>query len=75
MKALLKKGNEPYLALIAYESTPLSNGYLPAELLKNRKLKMNVPGSREAQKPHVPDRKLVVDREEEQRRKQKVNFD
>ena len=41
----------------------------------NRKLRTHVPSSREAQKPHVPDWKLVVEREEEQRRKQKVNFD
>ena len=75
MKALLKKGDEQYLALLAYRSTPLSNGYLPAELLMNRKLRTNVPSSREARKPHVPDRKLVVEREEERRWKQKVNFD
>ena len=53
MKALLKKGDEPYLALLAYRSTPLSNGCLPAELLMNRKFRMNVASSREAQKPHV----------------------
>ena len=75
MKALLKKGDEPCLALLAYRSTPLSNGYSPAELLMNRKLRTNVPSSREARKPQVPDRKLVVEREEEQRRKQKANFD
>ena len=74
MKALLKKGDEPYLALVANRSTPLSNGYSPAELLTNRKLRTNVPGSSKARKPQVPDMKLVVEREEEQRRKQKVNF-
>ena len=36
---------------------------------------MNVPSSREAQKTYVSDRKLVIEREEEQRWKQKVNFD
>ena len=75
MKALLKKGDEPYLALLAYRSTPLSNGYSPAELLMNRKLRTNVPSSRQARKPQVPDMKLVVEREEEQRQKQKANFD
>ena len=48
MKALLKKRDEPYLALLVYRSTPLSNGYLPAELLMNRKLRTNVPSFREA---------------------------
>ena len=41
----------------------------------NRKLRTNVLSSREAWKPQVPDRKLVVEREEEQIRKQKGNFD
>ena len=36
-KALLKKGNEPYLVPLAYRSAPLSNGYSPVELLMNRK--------------------------------------
>ena len=71
-KALLKKGEKLYLV---YRSTPLPNGYSPAELLMKRKLRTNVPRSREARKPHVPNRKLVVEREEEQSRKQKGNFD
>ena len=75
MKILLKKGDEPYLALQAYRSTPLSNRYSSAELLINRKLRTNVPSSRDARKPQVPDRKLLVERKEEQRRKQKANFD
>ena len=74
MKALLKEGNEPYLVLLVYRSTPLSNVYSPAELLMNRKLRTNVPSSRKAWKSHVPDGKLVVEREE-LRWKQKVNFD
>ena len=75
VKALIKKGDKPYLALLAYRSTPLSNGYSPAELLMNRKLKTNVPSSREARKTKVPNRKLVVESQEEQRWKQKANFD
>ena len=74
VKVLLKKDNEPYLALLAYRSTRFSNGYLPAELLMNRKLRTNVPGSKEAQNPHVPDRKLLVKRMEELRRREKQNF-
>ena len=69
MKAMSRKGDEPYLALLAYRSTPLSKGYLPAELLMYRKLRTNMPSSRKAQKPHVPDRRLLVEREKELRQK------
>lgn len=40
----------------------------------NRKLRTNVPSSRESRKPAVPDRKLLITRETELRRKQKNNF-
>ena len=71
----LKKGNEPHLVLLACRSTPLSNEYSPAELLLNRKLRMNMPSSREARKLQVPDRKLLGEREDKLRWKQKVTFD
>ena len=75
MKGLLKKGDEPYLALLAYRSTSLSNGYSPADLQMNRKLRTNVPSSKEARKPQVFDNKLLVERKEELKQKQKVTFD
>ena len=62
MKGVLKKSDEPYLVLLAYRSTPLSNGYLRAELLMNGKLRTNVPSSKVPWKPHVLDRKLLVER-------------
>ena len=74
MKALIKKGDELYLVLLVYTSNPLSDGYLPEKLLMNKKLRTNVPSFREAWKAHVPDRKLLVERKEELRWKQKVNF-
>ena len=33
------KSDEPYLALLAYRSIPVANGYSPAELLMNRRLR------------------------------------
>ena len=33
IKDLLNKNDDPYLAILAYRSTPLENGYSPAELL------------------------------------------
>lgn len=75
VKRLLKKERDPYLALLAYRSTPLRNGYSPSELLMNRRLRTNVPSSREARQPAIPNKQLLVAREEELRRKQKSNFD
>ncbi len=51
---LLKKEKDPYLALLAYRTTPLKNGYSPAELLMNRKLRTTVPITREMRQPVVP---------------------
>ena len=39
IKGLLKKSEDQYETLLAYRSTPLSNGYSPAELLMGRKLR------------------------------------
>ena len=38
VKGLLNKNEDPYLALMSYRSTPLENGYSPAELLMSRKI-------------------------------------
>ena len=43
VKALLNKNDDPHLALLAYRSTPLANGYSPAENLMGRKLRTTVP--------------------------------
>ena len=75
MNVLQKKGDKLYLALLVYRSTTLYNGYSPAELLMKRKIRMNVPSSKETSKPQVADRKLVVEKEEEQKWKLKANFD
>ena len=42
-KNLFKKNKDPYLALLAYRSTPLLDGLSPAERLMGRKLRSNVP--------------------------------
>ena len=43
VKSLLRKSTDPYLALMAYCSTSLENGYAPSELLFGRKIRTTVP--------------------------------
>ena len=43
LKCLLAKSDNPYDTLLANRSTPLSNGYSPAELLMGRKLRTPIP--------------------------------
>lgn len=43
IKALLKKSRYLYLALMAYRSAPLVNGYSPTELLMGRRIRTTVP--------------------------------
>ena len=57
VKSLLEKSTDPYLALLSYRSTPLRNGYSPAELLMGRQLRTNVPLVLDKLKPSVPDLK------------------
>ena len=43
IKNILKKEKELQKALLAYRTTPLRNGYSPAELLMGRRLRSTVP--------------------------------
>ena len=75
VKNLLRKEKDPYLALLAYTSTPLHNGYSPSELLMSRKLRTTIPISKELRLPQVPDLSAIRKKEEVMKKKQKENFD
>ena len=62
VKNFLKKSREPYLALLAYRSIPLQNGYSPAELLMSRNLRTTLPEVREKRIPKVVDFQVLYRR-------------
>ena len=47
IKNLLKKEGDPYLALLAYRSTPWEIGFSPSQLLMGRTLRSTIPTIRE----------------------------
>ena len=55
IKNILKKEKELPKALLAYRTTPLRNGYSPAELLMGRRLRSTVPTFHENLIPRWPD--------------------
>ena len=75
VKRLLEKEEDPYLALLAYRSTPLQNGYSPAELLMSRKLRASVPISRQQLKPAVPNDAQLRARDKKAKDRQKRDYD
>ena len=75
VKQLLTKNQDPYLAMLAYRSTPLENGYSPAELLMGRKLCTTLPISKEQLQPNLPNTEKLRKKEREMRHRMKRNFD
>ena len=75
VKELLKRNEDPYLAMMTYRSTPLQNGYSPAELLMSRRLRTTLPTVQSQLKPFVPDYATIKAKEDDTKRKQKDHFD
>ena len=75
VKGLLKRSKDPYLALLAYRSTPLKLGYSPAELLMGRALRATVPIQLQQLQPKLPNSKELRKRDKELKNKQKENYD
>ncbi|XP_033725166.1 uncharacterized protein LOC117315132 [Pecten maximus] len=75
VKRLLSGSQDPYLALLAYRTTALRNGYSPSELLMGRKLRTTIPESPANLSPKWPDLEYVRDKELLDRTSQKHHFD
>lgn len=75
VKKALKKGDDGYLSLMSYRSTPLQNGYSPAELLFGRRLRTRLPIVHELLKPKTVDHFLLHKRESQSKEDQKRNYD
>ena len=76
VKRLLKKSGDPHMALLIYRSTPLNwCGYSPAELLMGRRLRSNLPLVREQLAPSWPYLSEFRCKDQEYKRKQKLNYD
>ncbi|UYV78935.1 hypothetical protein LAZ67_17000317, partial [Cordylochernes scorpioides] len=75
IKNQLKKGRDPYLSLLGYRTALMENGYSPAELCLNRKLKTTVPTSPVQLQSRIPDFENLEKREKNQRHKKKTHFD
>ena len=72
VKELLVKNKDPYLAMLAYRSTPLENGYSPAELLMGRQIRTTIPVITKPLIPKLPKKSLLQQKEENMRQQ---NFD
>lgn len=75
IKGSLKKTADAYKTLLAYRSSPLKNGYSPAELLMGRRLRTLLPTPSENLQPRTPDFQKLAAFERSQRQRQKKDYD
>ena len=68
VKGLLA-ADDPFLAYLNNRSSPLENGYSPADLLMGRKLSTKLPISHDSLQPIIPDMEKVNRKEFDQRYK------
>ena len=73
-KQMIEKSSDPYRALLAYRTTPIHNGYSPAELCMGRQLRSPLPTA-----PHLLDIKnedpAIRQKEEKYKNAMKKNYD
>lgn len=76
IKGLLQKSTDPYLALLAYRSTPLPwCGLSPAQLLMGRNIRSTIPQVPQCFEPEWSYLPEFREKDAQEKRKQKTNFD
>ncbi|VDI44154.1 Hypothetical predicted protein [Mytilus galloprovincialis] len=75
IKNMLKKSEDQYNSLLSYRTTPLANGYSPAELLMGRKLRTLLPVAPKTLVPKLPNTRELLKKEDECKFKQKQYYD
>ena len=76
VKKLLKESDDPYMALLTYRTTPFPwCGHSPAELLMGRKLRANLPLTKEQLCPRWPNLEEFKRQNKVFKSKQKRDFD
>ncbi|XP_037558085.1 uncharacterized protein LOC119435243 [Dermacentor silvarum] len=74
VKDLLRKADDPYLALLAYRDIPGVNGVSPAQLLMGRRLQTRVPKASHQLEPTWPPSVPFTRRDQDNRRRQVSDF-
>ena len=72
IKSLLKKNDDPYIALMIYCSTPLYNGFSFSDLLMNRQLHTTSPILESQLQPPYQNMVLSVRRDNEKSQSKKI---
>ena len=75
IKRSLKKEGDSYIALLSYRSTPLENGFSPAELLFGRRLRSRLPVISSQLQPQIVNQRNLSKIENNQKMKQKKMYD
>ena len=75
VQRMLTKSEDPYLALLAYRTTPLGNGYSPSELLMGRRLQSTLAIVSDELKPRQANNELLRQKERDYKQRQKLNYD
>ena len=64
-----------YIALLAYRTSPLSNGYSPSQILMRRQLRSRIPVTQESLLPKQIPFERIVETDKYLQQQQKSDYD